>query len=275
MESPVCLVTGATSGIGRAAARQLAARGAKVIIVGRDPAKTQATQLAIGAADCLLGDLSTKEGVAQVASAFRARYSRLDVLINCAGAIYGERTTTRDGLEMGFALNHLAYFQLTNLLLDLLLASAPARILNVTSGYHHLGRIHFDDLQLERRYSGTRSYGQSKLANVLFTYELARRLEGTGVTVNCMTPGAVATNFGANWALNTWFFRLFGRFFMTPEQAGQMLVYLVTAPELEGVTGQYFRKLRVGRSKAVSYNRELQIRLWQVSERLTGLQGGA
>jgi NAD(P)-dependent dehydrogenase (short-subunit alcohol dehydrogenase family) len=272
MLGKVCLVTGATSGLGKAAAAALARKGATVVIIGRNPAKTAAAALEVGASDFLVGDLAALADVRALAAEFRRRYDRLHVLINCAGVIYGKRRVSKDGLEEGLAVNHLAHFLLTNLLLDVLKASAPARVVTVTSGFHRRGRIHFEDLQLEQNYSGTASYGQSKLANVLFTYELARRLEGTGVTVNCMTPGAVATNFGANWGLNAIFFKLFGPLFPKPEQGAEPLLYLASAPELAGVTGRYFRKGTEERSSAESYDTAVQSRLWAVSETLTALR---
>jgi NAD(P)-dependent dehydrogenase (short-subunit alcohol dehydrogenase family) len=272
MQGKICLVTGATSGIGKATAQALASQGATVVIVGRNREKTKACAAEIGAADYLLADLSVQAEVRRLAAEFRHRYSRLHVLVNCAGALFGERRVTADGLEAVFALNHLAPFLLTNLLFDVMIASTPARVLTVTSGYHKLGQIAWDDLQLERRYSGTRAYGQSKLSNVLFTYELARRLAGTGVTANCWTPGPVATNFGQDWTLNALFFRLFSRFFLTPAQAVEPLVRLAVNPALEGLSGTYWRKRQQRRSKAESYDPALQARLWEVSAALTGLQ---
>ena len=206
MDGKVILITGATNGIGKAAALDLAKQGAQVVIVGRSADKTQATVAEIkqqsgnAKIDSLLADLSSLAEVRKLAAEFRQRYSRLDVLINNAGAIFADRTLTVDGYERTFAVNHLAYFLLTDLLLDMVKASAPARIVNVASDVHSGGSIHFDDLQLEKNYGmgGMGAYGQSKLANVMFTYELSRRLAGTGVTANVLHPGVVATGFGEN-----------------------------------------------------------------------------
>jgi len=202
MAGRTCLVTGATSGIGKATATGLARLGADLVLVARDPAKGQATMAEIGAATgnprvgLLEADLSSQASVRQLAEEVKRGHDRLHVLVNNAGGYWATRHTTVDRLELTFAVNHLAYFLLTNLLLDLLRASAPARIVNVTSGAQAIGDVHFDDLQFERRYRGQPAYNQSKLANVLFTYELARRLDGSGVTVNCVHPGVVRTNFG-------------------------------------------------------------------------------
>src|SRR5215207_6225037 len=206
MSEKIILITGATNGIGKAAALELAKQGNTVVIVGRNPAKTQATveeikqQSGNSAVEGLIADLSSLADVRRLADEFRQRHSRLDVLINNAGALFAERELTVDGYEMTFAVNHLAYFLLTNLLLDLLKASAPARIVNVASDAHKGMKINFDDLQLEKNYGGMMgpAYGQSKLANILFTYELARRLAGTGVTVNALHPGLVRTGFAGN-----------------------------------------------------------------------------
>ena len=194
MAGRACLVTGATSGIGKATATGLARLGADLLLVARDPARGRATVAELQAAndgarvELLVADLASQASIRGLAEEINRGQPRLDVLVNNAGGYWATRHTTVDGLELTFALNHLAYFLLTNLLLDLLRAGAPARIVNVTSSAQAFGDIHFDDLQYERRYRGQAAYNQSKLANVLFTYELARRLHGTGVTVNCLAP---------------------------------------------------------------------------------------
>jgi len=242
MAGRICLVTGATSGIGKATATALARMSADLVLVARDPAKGQATAAGIGAAtgnahvEVLTADLSSQASIRRLAEDYRRGHDRLHVLVNNAGGTWATRHTTVDGLELTFALNHLAYFLHTNLLLDLLRASAPARIVNVTSGAQAVGDIHFDDLQFQRRYRGQPAYNQSKLANVLFTYELARRLEGTEVTVNCAAPGVVRTNFGRDDAgpvlrLMT---PLVTPFMRTPEQGADTSVYLASSPEVEG-----------------------------------------
>lgn len=272
------MVTGATSGIGAVTARVLAEKGATVVVVGRNAEKCQATanhikqQTGNPKVEFLLADLSVQEAIRQLAEQFQSRYQRLDVLVNNAGGFFLTRQQSADGLEMTFALNHLGYFLLTNLLLDRLKASAPARIVNVSSDAHHGTKINFDDLQSRQRYAPMQVYGQSKLANLLFTYELARRLEGTGVTANALHPGFVATNLAAN---NGWLARLFlplvHLFAISAEAGAQTSIYLATSPEVERVTGQYFVNKQPVRSSPESYDRSAASRLWQVSAELTGL----
>jgi retinol dehydrogenase 14 len=284
MAGRICLVTGATSGIGKAAATGLARLGAEVVLVARDPARGAATMAEIRTAtgnprvELLCADLSSQAAVRQAAEDYRRDHDRLHVLVNNAGGQWATRHTTVDGLELTFALNHLAYFLLTNLLGDLLRAGAPARVVNVTSSAQALGDIHFDDLQFERRYRGQAAYNQSKLANVLFTYELARRLDGAGVTINCLAPGVTRTNFGREDSGPV--MRLLtplGRPFMrSPEEGAATAVWLASSPEAEGVTGRYYLRRRARptprRSSRRSYDPELARRLWQVSEELTGLR---
>ena len=274
----VCMVTGATSGIGLVTAQALARQGATVIVVGRNRERGVATVKRIqqetgnAAVDWMVADLSVQAQVRQLVREFRERFARLDVLVNNAGALFARRSLSLDGIEMTFALNHLAYFLLTNLLLDTLKASAPARIVNVASAAHRGAQIDVADVQGERRYSGWRAYAQSKLANLLFTYELARRLEGTGVTANALHPGFVATNFGrSNRGLVSLIIRVSQLAAISPEQGAQTIIYLATAPEVEGISGKYFVKQRVVPSSEASYDRDAAQRLWQVSATMTGL----
>lgn len=282
------VVTGATSGIGRVAAQTLAQRGARVVLVGRSPDKTAATVTAIrqatgnSAVEGLLADLSRQDQVRALAEQVRARCPQIDVLINNAGGVFGTRQETADGLEMTFAVNHLAYFLLTNLLLDNVKAAAAAhgsaRIVNVASGAHQrVPGLDFDDLQSRRHYSAFSVYGASKLANILFTHELARRLAGASVTVNALHPGLVSTGFGGNnrawyWRLAYAFINRAGR---TPEQGADTIIYLATAPEVAGVTGQYFYERRAIEPSAAARDPEAARRLWAVSEQLTGLAANA
>lgn len=277
MTAKTILITGATSGIGRVAAESLAQQGAQVVLVGRNPAKTEATvaeiKRATGNASVshLLADLSEQAQVRGLAAQFLSRYPRLDVLINNAGGVFRQRRLTADGREMTWALNHLSYFLLTNLLLDRLLASGPARIINVSSNAHRRVRgLDFDDLEGARSYWGFRAYARSKLANVLFTYELARRLAGTAVTANALHPGLIRTGFGANngrlWALLYVFINALGR---TPAQGADTLIYLASSPAVEGLTGQYFYKRQARPSSGASYDQAAARRLWAVSEQET------
>jgi NAD(P)-dependent dehydrogenase (short-subunit alcohol dehydrogenase family) len=250
-----------------------------VVIVGRNPAKTEATvheiksQTGSSALDQIVADLSSMAEVRRAAEEFKSRYKRLDVLLNNAGALFNRREETVDGYEMTFALNHLSYFLLTNLLLDVLKTSAPARIVNVSSDAHRSAKLNFDDLHTRQSYEiGSKAYGRSKLANVLFTYQLARRLAGSGVTANALHPGAVATGFGHNnGALARLAFKVFNRFSMTPEQGAETLIYLASSPEVEGVTGKYFYKCKPVDSAPASYEEATARRLWQASEQMVGL----
>ena len=280
MQGKVCLITGATSGIGAVTARVLAQQGAALLLVGRNPDKTRAIvdqlQDQTGNRNIvgLLADLSSQQQIRQLAQQVRDQTPRLDVLVNNAGGIWMKRQETVDGLEMTFAVNHLAYFLLTHLLLDVLKASAPARIVNVASRAHQGARLDFDDLQNRRRYSGWRAYTQSKLANVLFTYELARRLAGTHVTANALHPGFVATGFGGNngWKGRLWQF--VARFLaISSEKGARTILYLATSPEGEGVSGKYFDQEQAVPSSPASYDASAAERLWQVSLELTGLVG--
>jgi retinol dehydrogenase 14 len=281
MTGKTVLVTGATNGIGKFTALELARQGANVCVVARNKSKGEATLEEIKKAtgntnlELFVGDLSSLNDVRRVAQEFKGKHSRLDVLVNNAGGVFDARQTTTDGLEYTFAFNHLAYFLLTNLLLDTLRASAPSRIVNVSSGAQANGKINFDDLMGERRYSSSGAYSTSKLANVMFTYALARRLAGTGVTVNALHPGLVGTNFGSNAKSALWrgVASLAKAFAMPPEKGAQTSVYLASSNEVEGVTGQYFDKKKAVASSALSHDEAAQERLWVESERLVGLAG--
>ena len=278
MNGKVCMVTGATSGIGRVVALQLAATGAAVVVVGRDAEKGAAVvadirgRSASAAITFLQADLSSQRSIRDLARAFAGAHDQLHVLVNNAGAIYGRRRTSADGIELTFALDHLGYFLLTNLLLPILKRSAPARIVSVSSRVHRAGRIDFDDLQGERRYAGVRAYSQAKLANVLFTYELARHLAGADVTATCAAPGLVASNFGrGNTGMLGIFSRLARLVAISPEEGAATPIHLASSPLVEGVTGKYFYKLADTRSSTGSYDEATARRLWDVSAHMTGL----
>ena len=275
MHGKVCVVTGANSGIGRVAALELAERGATVVLVCRNEARgapvleEMAQRRGSGNATLLTADLSSQRQVRQVAAAFLERFDRLDVLINNAGvAGWGTRLVTEDGLETTFAVNHLAPFLLTSLLLDRLRASAPARVITVSSAAHRNGGLDFDDLQGERHYSGFGAYSRSKLANVLFTRELSRRLEGTGVTANCLHPGVVATGIFRN--LPRWMRVVFSSpLVLSPERGADTMLYLATAPEVDEVSGRYFVRRKPARTSRASQDAAAARRLWEASEALT------
>src|SRR6266498_5050698 len=279
----VCLVTGATSGVGLATARALAGMGATTLLVARDAGRGERTRREIAAAtgsqdvDVMLADLSSRAQVHRLAEQVHDRTDRLHVLVNNAGLTMRRRRVTEDGLEWVLAVNHLAPFLLTNLLLDLLRAGAPSRVVTVTSSAQSVGRIDFDDLQGERRYRGQRTYNQSKLANVMFTYELARRLEGTGVTATCVHPGVVRTSFGAedqaaHMAIMIGVARLFMK---SPAQGAGTPIYLASSPQVEGVTGRYYANRKPKASSKASYDTTAAARLWQASAGLAGLTATA
>ena len=279
MTGKTVLITGGTGGIGRATAIALASLGARVGITGRDRPRAEAAAAVIAresgnpAVDVFVADLSSQAEVRRLAGEVLAAYPRLDVLINNVGGFWAHRHVTADGLEHTFALNHLAPFLLTSLLLDRLVASAPARIVTVSSGAQSMGRIDFDDLMGEGKYSGQRAYNQSKLANVMFTYELARRLEGTGVTATVLHPGMTSTAFGAEDTARGWgpIIAAMRRFMQRPEGGAETPVYLASSPEAEGVTGRYFAKRKPKQSNASSYDAAATARLWQASADLVGL----
>src|SRR6266699_54832 len=251
MQGKVCLVTGSTSGIGRVTALELAKMGATVVLACRDKSKGEATR---------------DEIKAQNSDAL------VDMLLNNACAIFLRRSTTIDGLERTFAVNHLAPFLLTNLLLDTLKASAPARVVTVSSGAHQGATLNFDDLQGERGYGGLKAYSQSKLATILFTHELAKRLQGTNVTANCLHPGMVATNFGNdNGRVLSFLVKLVMRTGISPEKGAETSVYLASSPDVEGVSGKYFSDCKETRSSKESYDDAVAQRLWEVSAELTKL----
>ena len=277
MQDKHCLITGGSDGIGLAAARQLARRGARVTIVGRNQAKTGAAVARIAAetgnpaVGYLLADLSSQREVRRLASEVRERMPRLDVLLNNAGAIFLSRRASVDGIEMTFALNHLGYFLLTTLLLDLLHESAPARIVNVSSSSHYsVDNLRLERLPDPRSGPGYRAYGRSKLCNVLFTYELARRLAGSGVTVNALHPGLVRTGIARNNGLRGRIANfLIGVRGVDAVQGAETLVYLAASPEAEGITGRFFIDCQPVPSSPLSYDTELAANLWSLSEKLT------
>ncbi len=279
MQGKICLVTGATSGIGKATALALAQMGATVVMACRDRARGEEARSEIttksrnNAVDLLQADLSSQQSIRQLVETFQQHYTQLHVLINNAGASFSKRRETVDGLEMTFAVNYLAPFLLTNLLLNVLKSSTPARIVNVSSDAQKAGYIRMDDLQEEQRYLPMHVYGQSKLALVLFTYELARRLQGTGVTANCLHPGFVATNFGQRGASLPilLLIKLIAPFGTSPEKGAKTSIYLASSPDVEGVTGQYFAKSLPRRSSSISYDESLQRQLWEQSAQLVKL----
>jgi retinol dehydrogenase 14 len=278
MAGRTVLVTGATSGIGRATALGLAAMGAHVAITGRDRGRTESAAREISAAggvnvDVFVADLSSQGQVRRLANAVLERLPQIHVLVNNVGGYWSTRHVTADGLERTFAVNHLAPFLLTNLLLDRLERSAPARVVTVASNAHATGRIDFDDLQGMRSYSGGRAYSQSKLANVLFTYQLARRMRGTAVTANALHPGVVRTSFGAEdpARIQRLLVRLLRPLMKSPAQGAATSIHLASAPELEKVSGQYFAGRRPRRSSTRSYDQAVAARLWEASADLVGL----
>src|SRR5438477_4509590 len=303
MSGQTCIVTGATAGLGEVTARELVRGGATVVVVGRTWQRCEATVKSIRKetgnhrVEFLCGDLSSQSEVRRLAAEFLCRHDRLHVLVNNAGALFALRQESVDGIEMTLALNHLAPFLLTNLLLGVMKASASSRIVNVTSAAHEdVAGFHFDDPQARTRgmwayprsefasllyslampwaHPGFVQYAQTKLANLLFTYELARRLSGTGVTANALHPGLVASNFMAGNGVYGWFMRRWARLRgISMKEAAKTSLYLAMSPQVEGVSGQYFVNQRAVQSSVASTDEAAAQRLWELSEELTGLQG--
>jgi retinol dehydrogenase 14 len=273
------LVTGGTGGIGLAAATRLASMGARVGITGRDRTRAECAAATIvresgsSAVDVFVADMSSQAEVRRLADAVLATYPRLDVLLNNVGGFWSHRHVTADGLEHTFALNHLAPFLLTSLLWDRLVASAPARVVTVASGAQGLGKIDFEDLMGEQKYSGQSAYNQSKLANVMFTYELARRLEGTGVTATVLHPGMTNTAFSAEDPSRVFapLVAVMRPFMKSPARGADTPVYLASSPDAEGITGRYFANRKAKSSSTSSYDTAACARLWQVSADLVGI----
>lgn len=277
LQNKIVLVTGATNGIGFEAAKTLAGMGATVVGVGRNPQRCTDAAAEITRAtgnaqvEFLVADLAVQAQVRQVADEFKHKYDRLDVLLNNAGAYFNKREISADGIEMTWALNHLNYFLLTDALLDVLKASAPARIVNVSSAAHTGAKgINFEDVEFKAGYSGWGAYAHSKLANILFTYELARQLQNTGVATNALHPGFVATGFGHNngGLMRTGMSIVQKIVAKKPERGAQTSIYLASSPEVEGVTGKYFSDSKETKSSAASYDVAAQQRLWQLSEQM-------
>lgn len=278
IEGKTCVITGASSGIGKASAEQLASIGAHVVMVCRSREKGERAKVEVEAksgsrsVELMLADLASFDSVRAFAKKYKENHDSLKVLLNNAGVARLRRSLTVDGFETTFQVNYLSPFLLTNLLLSMLKENAPSRVVNVSSVSHYGGHVNFDDLQMEKGYGVMRAYSQSKLALVLFTHELARRLEGTGVTANCLHPGAVATNIWGNSLGPAAFLGKIARLFMlSPEKGAKTQVYLASSTEVEGVSGEYFEFRGKKESSAESYDQALAERLWDMSVKIVGL----
>ena len=281
MKDKICMITGATSGIGKATALGLARMGTSVVIVGREQSRGESARDEIRVqsknpnVDLLLADLSSQAAIRQFVMNFKAKYTQLHVLINNAGVSPIKRAVTIDGIETTFAVTYLAPFLLTNMLLDVITSSAPARVVNVAGDFHRKATIQFDNLMSERDYTYIRANNQAKLALILFTYELARRLSGTGVAVNCLHPGAVATDAPLKdpdlSPFARFMYSLVKPFFISPTKGAETSIFLACSPEVERVTGKYFIKKSTVASSPETYNEEIARHLWEVSAKLTGL----
>jgi retinol dehydrogenase-14 len=279
MTGKIVMITGANSGIGKVTAHALADMGASVVMVARNETRGESARTEIVdqtgnlEVDLMIADLSSMKEVRQLASDFNKMYRRLDVLVNNAGAIFSKRYTTAESFEPTFAVNHLAPFLLTHDLLGILKRSAPSRIVNVSSGAHSYGRIDFDNFQNKHKFGSMRSYASTKLMNIMFTYKLARRLKGTGVTANVLHPGFVRTNFGKSEGGIGWrlFFKMIGLFAKSPEKGAETSIYLASSPEVEGISGKYFNNCQPTKSSSLSYDIELQKEVWLRTEELLGI----
>jgi NAD(P)-dependent dehydrogenase (short-subunit alcohol dehydrogenase family) len=279
MQGKVVVITGATSGIGEVAARRLAGMGARMVLIARAKARGEPALASLrgsgasGSHSIHYGDLSRISEMKRLAQEIAAAEPRIDVLINNAGAVFGSRQLTEDNLERTFAINHMAYFALTLGLRERLLAAAPARIVNTASDAHKGAKLDFNDLQAAHGFSPMKAYGRSKLCNILFTRELARRWRGQGVTANCLHPGFVATRIGDDIdGLLAGLFRVAKYFAITPEQGAETIVFLASSPEVANISGEYFYKCRTAQTTAEASNDEDAKRLWLESAKLSGLQ---
>lgn len=277
MKDKICLITGFTSGIGKATAFGLAEKGTELILICRDKAMGEEVikEIKIKTGNSNLNlyvcDLSLQKDIRRVVSEIKAHHPVIDVMINNAGGINGTRELTEDGNEITFAVNHLAYFMLTLLLLDNVKTSSYARIINVASDAHQFSKLDFDDLNSKNSYNPMKVYGTTKLANIMFTYELARRLAGTEISVNCMHPGGVNTNFGKNMkGIAGAYFRL-SPFSRKPEKGAETVIWLASTPDVEGVSGKYFMDKKEKKSNSFSYDKDEQKKLWEESEKMTGI----
>jgi len=280
MKGKTVVITGGTSGIGEVAAEVLAGMGARIVLVARDRARADATMTRLRAKGpgvdhrVHYADLSRLAEMKRVAGEIAAAEPRIDVLMNNAGAMFTDRQKTEDGLELTFAINHVSYFVLTNLLRERLIASAPARVINTASQAHRGAKLDFEDLQAKNGYTAFRAYGRSKLCNILFTRELARRLKGTGVTANSLHPGFVATRFGDQGVHGPFAF-VFGAlkklFAIPPEKGAETMVYLASSPQIVTVSGEYFDKCKIARPSAEAQDDQAASRLWQMTAKLTGI----
>ncbi len=282
MRGKTVLITGANQGIGKAAAIELARQGARVILACRNEAKGNVALDEVRAAatgeppELQVLDLASLEGIRRFADGFRKGHDKLDVLLNNAGLLVPKRRVTVDGIEETFAVNHLGPFVLTGELLGLLKATPGARIVNVASEAHRRATFNWDDLEFREGYGAFKAYSQSKLANIVFTYELARRLEGTGVTANCLHPGVIASGFGQTYggAISV-LIRIAKPFFISPEQGARTSVYLASSPDVQGVSGKYFDKCKAVKSNRASYDEPSWRKLWAVSEEMTSPRAAA
>ncbi len=276
IKNKIAVISGATSGIGKYTSLDLAAKGAKLVLLARNMTKARSTVEEIkkktgnNSIDLYIADLSVMDEIRETGNKIKSKYPQIDVLINCAGMIFPKRYLSADGIELTFALNHLGYFLLTRTLLGSLKNAPEARIINVASQAQRSGKIHFDDLNLENGYSAFKAYSQSKLANIMFTYELARRLEGTKVTANAVHPGTVATGFGRDfdgmWRILFAFFKPFMR---NAEKGAETVIWLAVSDEVSGISGKYFTDKKQIRSRDISYDRKTAEKLWKVSEEMT------
>ncbi len=276
MDGRVVMITGANSGIGKETAIQLAKIGASIIMVCRNKTRGESALKEIketansNKVDLFFADLTDQRSIREMVDNFKKKYDKLHVLINNAGIISRSRSTNSDGYELTFATNYLGHFLLTYLLIDLLKSSAPSRIINVSSLMHRFAKPDFEDIHMENEYNAFRAYGNSKLYNILFTYELARRLESTGVTVNALHPGAVRSNFGRNnrGSLSKIVFSILRPFYISVNEGARTSIYLASSPEVKDITGKYFVKSKPKKSSKISYDPKLQSKLWRIGEEL-------